>query len=120
MRTKACLIVIGTAAALLVIGAVVGNVLESAGVLTRETLGPKGIAAVKILFVLLFCIFGFAAVPLLIQYFIHLQIRIGNAEAAPIRWLQAHERGVVYACWSLIVAGLAMGLPAALRHGFFK
>jgi len=120
MRTKACLIVIGAAAGLLVIGAVVGNVLESAGILTRETLGPKGVAAVKLLFFTLFCVFGFALVPLLIKYFIYLQIRIGNAELAPIRWLQAHERAVVYAGWSLVAAGVALGLPVALRHGFFK
>jgi hypothetical protein len=49
-----------------------------------------------------------------------MQIKIGNGEFAPVRWLAEHERQVVYACWGMIAVGLAISLPAAIRDGFFK
>jgi len=113
-------VVIASTLGLIMIGAVIGNLLESAGILTRETIGAKGIAAVKLFYFILFCVLGFAAVPIFIKYFIDLQIRLGNGDALPIKWLQAHERNVVYGFWGMIVVGLSMALPAAMNNGFFK
>jgi hypothetical protein len=120
MNARTCLLVIASALGLIVVGAVVGNVLQSTGILNREALGPRGIAAVKLFYVILFCVLGFAAVPLLIKYFIDLQIRLGNGDISPVKWLQAHERSVVYGFWAMVVVGLSMALPAAVRNGFFK
>jgi hypothetical protein len=120
MNVKTCLIVFASTLGLIVIAAVVGNVLESAGVLTRATLGPRGIATVKAFYLVLFGVLGFAVVPLVIKYFVEMQIRIGNGALGPIQWLQDHERGVIYGLWGMIVVGLGLALPAAMRSGFFK
>lgn len=120
MNARTCLMVITSTLGLIVVGAVVGNVLESAGILNREALGPRGIAAVKLFYLILFCILGFATVPLLIKYFIDLQIRLGNGDVFPVKWMQDHELSVVYGFWVMIVVGLSMALPAALRNGFLK
>jgi len=120
MNTRICLSVFASTLGLIVISAIIGNMLESAGLLTRQALGPAGIVAVKLFYMLLFVILGLAAVPLLVKYFCALQVRIGNEEAFPVKWLLAHERKAVYGFWGLIVLGLLMAFPAAWRNGFFK
>jgi len=42
---------------------------------------------------------GFSLVPLVLRLFITLQIRIGNGEFFPIKWLQANEQIVVFGVW---------------------
>ena len=120
MNIRICLIVAAATLGVIVAGAVIGNILESAGLLTREGLGPKGVGIVKLFYLFLFMVLGLALVPLLFKAFLALQIRIGNGEAFPVQWLLSHERSVVYGFWGLIVLGLLMALPAAWRNGFFK
>ena len=120
MNTKLFLIILASAFGLIIIGAVVGGVMESRGMLTEETISQKGITAVKIFFFALFCIICFAVVPIVIRYFIVLQIKIGNEGLFLIQWLQAHERAVVYGAWGVFIIGLCISLPAAIKDGFFK
>ena len=118
MNTKICLIVFASVFGLLIVSAIIGNILESTG--TLKTLSPKGVTAVKMFYFALFCVLVFSLVPLLLKYFISAQIKIGNEELFLIKWLQAHEQGVVFGFWTLCVIGLCMALPAAMRAGFFK
>ena len=118
MNTKICLIVFASVFGLLIVSAIIGNILESNG--TLKTLSPRGVAAVKMFYFALFCVLVFSLVPLLLKYFISAQIKIGNEELFLIKWLQAHEQGVVFGFWTLCVIGLCMALPAAMRAGFFK
>lgn len=118
MNIKICLIILASAFGLLIIGAIIGNILESSG--TLETLRTKGITAIKLTYFVLFCVIGFSLVPLLIKYFISGQIKIGNEEFFLIKWIQAHEKGVIYGFWSLFLIGLCIALPAAIKDGFFK
>jgi hypothetical protein len=118
MNTKTCLIIFGATVGLLIVSAIIGNILESNG--TLKALNPRGIAAVKLFYFALFCVLGFSLVPLLLRYFISAQIRIGNGEFFLIKWIQAHEKGVIYGFWSLFVIGLCIALPAAIKNGFFK
>lgn len=120
MNTKIFLIILVVAFGLVIAGAVIGNILESSGKFRSESFGPWGITALKIFFFSLFCIMGFAAVPLLIRVFIILQIKVGNGEFFLVKFMQAHEPAVVYGVWAMCVIGLCISLPAAIRDGFFK
>ena len=90
---------------LMLAAAIIGNVLEAKGIVTRETLGPDGISAVIALFIGLFCLVCLTLIPLVIQVFIRGQIRIGNGELRVIKWLREHENAVVLAFWGLFVLG---------------
>ena len=104
VRLTAFLAVFG----LIIISAIVGNVLESNGILTRENLGPRGIAAGMMVYFALFCLLCFTAVPLAVRIFIAGQIKIGHGQLAVIKWLQAHEHAVVFAFWGFIIVGFAI------------
>jgi len=118
MNTKPCLIFFVATLALIILSAIIGNILESNGTLGK--LDPKTITAVKAYYFALFCVLIFSMVPLLLRYFISMQIKIGNADFFMIQWLQAHERGVVYGFWVFCVIGFCIAVPAAIKGGFFK
>jgi len=118
MNIKKCLIIIASAFGLMVAGAIICNILIYNG--TLKLLGPGGITAIKLTYFILFCVMGFALVPIALRYFISKQIKIGNGEYFLIKWIQAHEEPVVYGFWSLFIVGLCIALPAAIKDGFFK
>ena len=108
MNIKICLMVFLSALGLLIIGAIIGNILESNGTLGAATIGPKGINAVKLAYFALFCVMAFSIVPLVVRFFISMQIKIGNGEFFLIKWFQAHEQTVVYGFWSMMVTGFGI------------
>jgi hypothetical protein len=118
MNTKPCLIVFVVTLALVIVSAIIGNILESNGILVR--LSPKTMTTVKAFYFTLFCVLVFTMIPLFLRYFISMQIKIGNAGFFMIQWLQAHERGVVYGFWTFCAIGLSIAVPAAIKSGFFK
>lgn len=93
---------------LMIVAAIIGNVLESKGILTRENLGPRGLVAAMGIFFALFCLICFTIVPLALRFFIAGQIKIGNGQLAVIKWLQAHENAVVLAAWGFFILGLVI------------
>jgi hypothetical protein len=113
MDAKLFVILFSVSFGLMLIGAVIGNALESSGALTREHLGPKGIALIMAVYGALFCLMAFSLVPLALKVFIALQIKIGNAEHFLVKWLRANERAVVYGFWGLFVAGLVIAFALA-------
>lgn len=118
MNTKIFLIIFASVFGFLIVSAIIGNILESNGIL--KTLSPKGIAVVKMSYFALFCVLVFSLVPLVLKYFISMQIKIGNKESFLLQWIQGHEQGVVYGFWTLCVIGLCVAVPAAIKAGFFK
>jgi len=106
MNTKTYVIILGSSFALMVIGAILGNILESNGTLSEEKIGPNGIAAIKLAYFALFCVMAFAIVPLAIRFFIAMQLKIGNGQFFLIKWFQANEQAVVYGFWGMMVTGL--------------
>ena len=93
---------------LTIVAAIIGNVLEAKGILTREKIGPQGIAIGMMIYFGLFCLICFTAVPLVVRLFILGQNKIGNGELAVIRCLQAHENTVVFAAWGFFILGLVI------------
>ena len=118
MNTKPCLIVFIATVVLIIVSAVIGNILESNGTLGR--LGPNAVTGVKAFYLTLFGMLAFSLVPLLLRYFISAQIKIGNADLFLIKWLQDHEKGVIYGFWIFWLIGLCIAIPAAIKGGFFK
>jgi hypothetical protein len=106
MDTKPFIILFSTSFGLMLIGSVVGKLLESSGMLTKENMGQKGTAAIAVYFFALFCVMAFSLVPLVIRAFIAMQIRIGNEGLFLVRWISGHERAMVYGSWGLFLAGL--------------
>lgn len=106
MNTKTYLIILGSSFALMIVGAIVGNILESSGTVSEERIGPRGTAAITLAYVVLFCAMAFAIVPLAVRLFIVMQLKIGNGEFFFIKWVQAHEQAVVYGGWSMMVIGI--------------
>jgi len=113
MNTKAYLIILGSSFALLIIGAIVGGILESSGTLTKENLGSRGVAIVAMIYFTLFCLTAFAIVPLAVRFFIVMQVKIGNGEFFLIKWFQAHEQTIVYCFWGLFALGLVIAFSLA-------
>lgn len=120
MNTKPFLIILAVSFGLAIVGSIAGGVLQSAFKLTTDQLGPGWVRVIKLSYLALFGMIGFSLVPVALNYFVSMQIRIGNGELAVIKWLSAHMRQVVYAVWGLLVVGLGIALPAAVRAGFFK
>ena len=76
-------------------------------------------STVKAVVFALFLACGYSAVPLMIKLFLAGQRSIGNAAAAPIVWLEAHEVAVVVGVWLFVSLGVAIAVPAAISDGFF-
>lgn len=120
MSTRTLLIILAVTVGLLIMGAILGNVLESSGKLSPETIGSRGVAAVKIYFFSLFLVMCFTLMPLFIKLFIFLQIKIGHGELAVIKWLQMHETAVIYGFWGFMALGLCIAIQGAIKDGFFN
>ena len=69
MNSKICLIVVAAILGAIVVSTIVGNILESTSLWTRQNLGPKGVWTVKLFYLSLFVMLGTALVPLLIKVF---------------------------------------------------
>jgi hypothetical protein len=108
MNTRIFLIVFLSALGLMIIGSIVGNILESKGILNAATIGAKGIIAWKLAYFVLFCVMAFAFVPVVVRLFISLQIKIGNGEFFLIKFFQAHEQAIVYGFWIFMVIGFGI------------
>ena len=105
---------------LIIISAIIGNILEAKGILTKEMIGQRGITAVFAFYFGLFCIMAFSLAPIVLRFFINMQVKIGNGEFVLIRWLQAHEQSVVYGFWGLIIIGLIIIFSLVKPSEMFK
>jgi hypothetical protein len=68
----------------------------------------------KVVVILLFCVFGFALIGLMIHVFVVLQGGIGNADVGMVRFLRENERMVTYGTWIFLGIGTLIAVPFAL------
>jgi len=120
MNTRIFIIILAASFGLMILGAVIGGILESSGTVTRETLSSKNSITILIIYFTLFCAAAFAFVPLVVRIFIVMQIKIGNGDFYLIKWFQTHEHAVIYGFWIFMIIGLCIAVPAAIKDGFFK
>ena len=105
---------------LIIVSAIIGNILEAKGIITKDILGSKGVTAVLSFYFILFCILAFSLIPLALRFFLNMQVKIGNAKLVIIRWLQTHEQSVVYGFWGLIVIGFIIIFSLVKPADLFK
>lgn len=120
MNIKIFLVLFISVFVIFVLAAVIGNILESTGMLTKEAIGPRGMSAVKIISFILFCIMGFSIVPLAVRFFVYMQVKIGNEGLFLVKFIEAHEQAVVLGAWGFLLVGLSIAMAAGFRDGFFK
>jgi hypothetical protein len=66
-----------------------------------------------------FLVIAFAAMPLMLRFFLFAQRRIGNESLPMVRSLGEHQTAVVLAVWGLFLLGLAVAMPAMISDEFF-
>ena len=113
LRTHA--LICGGIFALTILIAILGNILEAAGIVLPE----RAQAPAQIVFFLLFLGIGFSAIPLMVKLVLAAQVRLGNADKPIIRTLIAHQNRIIWAMWIVCLAGLALAVPAAIEDGMF-
>lgn len=68
----------------------------------------------KLVVILLFCVFGFALIGLMIHAFVILQGSMGNANVGMVKFLRENERLVTFCAWGFLGLGVLIAIPAAL------
>lgn len=89
LRTHA--LICGGIFAFTILIAVLGNILEAAGIVLPE----RAQAPAQIVFFVLFLAMGFSAIPLMVKLVLAGHVRMGNADKPIIRTLIAHENRII-------------------------
>ena len=99
-----------------VLMAVIGNALQSSGVIKH----PESLQTpMKIVFFAIFLAFAFSMIPTMVKLFVAGQASVGNAEKAPVKFVAEHQVAVIWGFWALWIAGMVVALPTMIRGGFF-
>ena len=96
--------------------AIVGNVLEKAGVRPPAGAGRYVIMAV---FFGLFIAFGLSTIPVIVKLVLGAQVSVGNADVPAVAAALRRERTIIWTLWGLILAGTVIAVPAAILGGVF-
>jgi hypothetical protein len=105
---KVYLIILLAALGLMIGLSVAGSMARWSGPLFEATMGRSGLNVVLVVSFGLFWIMGFALIPLVVHLFVWAQVKIGNGEFFLVKFFAAHERGIVYAVWGVMVLVLAI------------
>jgi hypothetical protein len=97
--------------------AALGNGLAASGVI-RPLHGAAQAIALCV-FLTLFLAAGLSAIPVMVKLVLGAQERLGHREAPLVGPLIRHQVVIVWAMWAIILAGLAVALPAMVADGFF-
>ncbi len=108
------LIISGALFAALVGAALLGNALQRAGVAPLS--GASRYVAVGLYFVL-FIAFGLSVIPVMVKLVLSAQVRAGNQDVTAVAAAMRHENTIIWSLWGVIVAGLAIAVPAAIYGG---
>jgi hypothetical protein len=97
--------------------AILGNVLAAAGII--HDLGAWKLPMLILIFGL-FLASGFAAVPVIVMSVLGFQRKIGNESVPIVASVLKSEKIIIYVLWALMLAGVVIGLPAAIHGGLFN
>lgn len=112
MTLRTNVIICGSLFVALIGTAIIGNVLQSAGV---PPLSGRASYFAMFGFFGLFVAFGFSAVPVMVKTVLAAQPRGGPMARA----LGRHQNAIIYAIWGVMIAGCAIAIPAAVIGGMF-
>jgi hypothetical protein len=111
MNIKIYVIIAASAFGLMIVGSIIGGILAARVYASN----PQLEKTMLIIYGILFLALGLASVPILVRVFITLQERIGNGELAVIQWIRSNEFVISCSVWGIVVLGLIIALPAALK-----
>ncbi len=120
MNIKKCTIICVISLGLILILSMIGGVLESSGIVTKESVGPLGIKIILAIYVALFIIPAFAVVPPFLRAFTMLQRAIGHGDFVIIKFIRKNERNITYCIWVIFLFGIIMALPFAIKDWFIN
>ncbi|HXL99914.1 MAG TPA: hypothetical protein VN932_08275 [Rhizomicrobium sp.] len=103
-------------AAMLIIGWG-GSILQAEGVLPADP-GRLKVPMMILMFGLV-AAFAFSAIPVMVKLVLGAQRQTGNAGAPAVKAALKAERTIIWVLWGLMLAGLAIGVPAAITGGLF-
>jgi hypothetical protein len=109
-------IILGAIFALVIGLAILGNILEAEGVVVSS---PAVLRVMQVVFFGLVVALALAAVPVMVKSVIAAQIVAGNAEVPLIKLVNENQTRIIVAMWALMIAGLAVAIPAAIEDGAF-
>lgn len=112
MTLRTNVIICGSLFVALIGTAIIGNVLQGAGV---APLSGRASYFAMFGFFGLFIAFGFSAIPVIVKTVLAAQPRGGPMTQA----LARHQNAIIYAMWGLMGAGCAIAIPAAVIGGMF-
>jgi hypothetical protein len=112
MTLRTNVIICGSLFVALIGTAIIGNVLQSAGV---APLSGRASYFAMFGYFGLFLAFGFSAVPVMVKTVLAAQPRGGPLTRA----LARHQNAIIYAMWGVMGAGCAIAIPAAVIGGMF-
>jgi hypothetical protein len=93
---------------------IVGNIVQA---MTTATVPHAAQLPFMIGYMILFLAFGLSAIPVMVMAVLRGQAKIGDG--APFAPLARHQNKIIWAMWILILAGIAIALPAMIQSGFF-
>ncbi|MBI5094710.1 MAG: hypothetical protein HZB26_20025 [Candidatus Hydrogenedentes bacterium] len=105
---------------LFIVLSVVGNAIESQGLITSPEERAKAESIAITAAFVLFLVLGYSVVPLFVRVFILGQVKIGNGEFPPVKALRRHEKYFVFGVWAFFTIGLLIAFPAMVADGFFQ
>ncbi|NEO87120.1 MAG: hypothetical protein F6J87_23105 [Spirulina sp. SIO3F2] len=116
MNIKKYLIILASTWGLLWLSSFVGNALEAADILTPEKIGTTGLKVMLAVYLGLFWVIVFSAIPVALHFFVRAQIKIGNGELPAVQFLQTHFRRIVYCLWGFFGVGAIALSPIAISE----
>ncbi len=103
--------------AAIIVVAVAGNIAEAYGV-SRPP--PALQTALQIVFLGLTLALGLSFIPLMVKFVLQGQVWAGNQDRPFIKTMIEHQTTIIWVIWGLIVAGLVVAIPAAIKDGFLS
>lgn len=97
--------------------AILGNILAAAGII--HNLGAMKLPMLILIFGL-FLASGFAAIPVIVMAVLGFQRKIGNETVPVVASVLKAEKTIIYILWAVILAGVVIGVPFAIRGGLFS
>jgi len=95
---------------------IIGTVLQRMGV--APLTGSSRYVALALYFGL-FVAFGLSTIPVIVKLVLSAQVRVGNQDVAAVAAAIRHQNTIIWSLWGVIVAGLAIAIPAAIAGGMF-
>jgi hypothetical protein len=109
-------IICGALFAALIGIAILGNVLQRAGV-TPPTGAARSVAFAC--YFALFVAFGLSTIPVIVKLVLLGQVQAGNQDVAAVAAIIQRQNTIIWSLWGLMIAGLVVAVPAAIAGGMF-